>query len=235
MKKPFSAVALKMIACITMFSDHMGYACETLPTPIRLLFRILGRVAFPVYCFLLVEGVTHTKNAKKYLLRLFILMLLAEPVFDLMCYRTPVYLQKQSVMVTLLMGAYMCIVMKSMPKFWMRLVMVIPFFYLIQLCRSDYSTGGILMIAMFMLTRDLPKRWLLQIPLFGLLCIYMGSWAIAFPWFAIPAQWFAVLALIPILLYNGKKGSDNRVLNVSMNLFYPVHMAVIIIIDAFLL
>lgn len=233
MKKPLSQTALKLIACFTMLLDHIGFALVPSSSPVFTVLRVIGRMAFPLYCFLLTEGVHHTGNAKKYLLRLVILAVLSEPIFDLMCYGRLIYIRKQSVMVTLLLGAAMCMLMKKLPKFWMKLPVVIPFFFLARLAHCDYGAGGILMIAMFMLTHDLPYRWLWQVPLFGLLCIYMGSWAVKLPWRSVPAQWFAVLALVPILLYGGHKGNKNKALSYAMNLFYPVHMAIIVAIRAF--
>lgn len=235
MKKPLSQTVLKLLACLTMLLDHIAFSFLPVHSPLYTVLRIIGRMAFPLYCFLLTEGVYHTKSPKKYLLRLVILALLAEPAFDLMCYRRVIYIGKQSVMVTLLLGAAMCMIMKQLPKYWMKLPAVIPFYFLARFAHCDYGAGGILMIAMFMLTHDLPVRALWQIPLFGLLCIYMGGWAVKLPWRSVPVQWFAVSALIPILLYGGHKGSRNKALTLAMNLFYPVHMAIIVIIKVFFL
>ena len=234
MKKPFSATTLKLIACITMLLDHVGFALIHTPYPVYAVLRIIGRMAFPIYCFLIAEGVYHTKSPKKYLLRLLVLAIITEPIYDLMCFKNAWFIRKQSVMVTLLLGASMGLIMQRMPKYWMRLLVVIPFYFLTKLAHCDYGANGLLMIALFTLTRNLPKRALWQIPLFGILCIIMGGFTIQLPWRKVPVQWFAVAALIPISLYNGKKGSRNKVLNHAMNLFYPVHMAIIIIINAIL-
>ena len=162
-------------------------------------------------------------------------MVVSEPIFDLMCYRRFIYIGKQSVMITLLLGAIMCVLMKKLHKFWMKLPVVIPFYFLAKYAHSDYGANGILMIAMFMLTRELPLRDLWRVVLFGLLCIHMGGVAVRLLWRPFPIQWYAVMALVPILLYNGQKGSKNKALNWGMNLFYPAHMAIIVIIKAFFL
>lgn len=235
MKKPLTSTLLKLIACLTMLADHVGYAFLPSDSLLYAILRVIGRMAFPLYCFLLVEGVYHTKDSKKYLLRLVVLALLSEPVFDLLCFRKWVYLSKWSVMVTLLLGAAMCMLMKKLPKYWMKPLVVIPFYFLTKYIYCDYGTNGILMIALFMLTHDLPLRPLWQVPLFGLLCIRMGGWTVKLLWRPFPSQWFAVLALVPILLYGGKKGSQNKALSWVMNLFYPVHMAIIVIIKLILL
>lgn len=97
-KKGLSQEALKSIACITMLLDHIG------ATMVRgYTLRIIGRIAFPIFCFLMAEGAYHTKNPRKYCLRLMIGMLLSELPFDLAFRLKPTW-EYQSVMVTLLLG-----------------------------------------------------------------------------------------------------------------------------------
>ena len=95
--RPISGISqegLKLLACITMLIDHIGATLmirliqETSANDASLvwlyyLMRIIGRIAFPIYCFLLVEGAAHTRDPKKYGLRLFVGMLLSEIPFDL--------------------------------------------------------------------------------------------------------------------------------------------------------
>ena len=79
MKKGISQEGLKILACLTMLLDHIGAVFVRGYT-----LRIIGRIAFPIYCFLLVEGVLHTKNPRRYGLRLGIGLLLSEIPFDLL-------------------------------------------------------------------------------------------------------------------------------------------------------
>ena len=64
-RKSIPPEGLKLIACLSMLIDHaaaiFGFALK---------WRAIGRLAFPIYCFLLVEGVYHTRSPKKYALRL---------------------------------------------------------------------------------------------------------------------------------------------------------------------
>ena len=106
---------------ITMLIDHIG-ACvferglllvdeirndaalfEMLRNTDRIL-RLIGRVSFPIFCFLLVEGFFHTHNLKKYILNLGIFALISEPVYDLACAGTLFSLGQQNVLFTLLLG-----------------------------------------------------------------------------------------------------------------------------------
>ena len=82
----FSGFILKIVAIISMTFDHVGVFLNTLSTSsvfgsdiyytISYLFRIIGRISFPIFIFLLVEGIRHTKNVYKYLFRLGIMMLI---------------------------------------------------------------------------------------------------------------------------------------------------------------
>ena len=75
-----SSFILKIVALVTMTFDHVGLMLEMLyPTKLNILemagvFRIIGRLALPLFVFMIVEGVIHTKDFKKYILRLGIMM-----------------------------------------------------------------------------------------------------------------------------------------------------------------
>ena len=73
--KIFSGFILKVIAVVSMTFDHVGYFLGSYENcqEITKIFRIIGRLAFPLFIFLLVEGIIHTKNIKNYLIRLGIL------------------------------------------------------------------------------------------------------------------------------------------------------------------
>jgi len=124
-RRTFSGTALKTIACITMLVDHIGASCieAGILTPgldagtlsqdtlsayplyrLDMVLRFTGRLAFPLFCFLLVEGFVHTHNVKGYLGRLVLFGLLSEVPFDLAFFRTPFYPGAQNVYWTLALG-----------------------------------------------------------------------------------------------------------------------------------
>ena len=156
-KKIFSQEALKIIACVTMLLDHVGAVFMPTMANYNLYYalRIIGRLAFPIYCFLLAEGVAHTKNPVKYGLRLFVGVLLAEIPFDLALFGKFSWAH-QSVMVTLLLGFGMALIMNMLDR--TKLVPVIIFGFLAELFQCDYGIWGIAMIALFVMTRERKDR-----------------------------------------------------------------------------
>jgi len=65
-----NSFSLKLLACITMLIDHIG----AIFFPDIMFIRIIGRVAFPIYAFLITEGYSRTKNLKRYMSRLFMIL-----------------------------------------------------------------------------------------------------------------------------------------------------------------
>ncbi|MEG2646178.1 MAG: TraX family protein, partial [Clostridia bacterium] len=95
MEKILTSNKLKFIAFITMIIDHFGYFfSEYLDPNIYIYFRIIGRIAMPIFVFLIVEGYIHTKDIKKYLLRLCLIALLTQVIITLESYFNIIILQK---------------------------------------------------------------------------------------------------------------------------------------------
>ena len=116
-KKIFSQEGLKILACVTMLLDHIGAVFMPSYANYSLYYalRIVGRLAFPIYCFLLAEGVAHTKNPVKYGLRLLLGVFLAEVPFDL-AFSGGIDWGSQSVMVTLILGFGMALIMNKLDR-----------------------------------------------------------------------------------------------------------------------
>ena len=218
---------LKLIACITMFIDHFGDAIvPELSVPyMRELYytlRIIGRISFPIYCFLLVEGMTYTRNPYKYILRLGIGIFLAELPFDYLfegCFTW----EQQNVLVTLTLGAVMLLCMRKTEKPWLKGLLIISFAFLAEIWNCDYGGWGVVFIAVFALVDRL------QLQAIGLL---LANWAMnssAVPVFGIrvPIQLFAVLAMIPIACYSGVKLTRSKAVQWGFYLFYPLHMVLL--------
>lgn len=226
--KGISQEVLKLIACITMLLDHIG---ATLYPSMTL--RMIGRIAFPIFVFLLCQGLQYTRSPGKYLLRIGIGMFLAELPFDLLFFGRVTF-EHQSVMVTLFLSLAMGLCMEKIPNRVFRLPVILPFALLAEFLNTDYGAGGVAMAAVFLLTRDLPGKQLLQLLGIALVNYLMDSvWVTVFG-IRMPIQMLSLLAFIPIWLYRGRKVWSNRTVQWLFYLFYPVHMMVLLFLTGLL-
>lgn len=208
----FSSSTLKLIALVTMFIDHFGLAIvywSDSRIPYYQLCRNIGRIAFPIYCFLLVEGFFHTRSRLRYAASLLIFAILSEIPFNLVLGARLWLPEYQNVFFTLLFGLLAIWAMEKLRKKH-TLLMLLPAAcamaaaYLMQ---TDYDFKGVLLIIILYLFRERP------LPRFvcGALCLY---------W-----EWKAIFAWIPITLYNGERGwLKGPVLKYLFYVFYPVHL-----------
>ncbi len=224
--KCLSGATLKHIALITMLMDHTNKAILfqilELDSPSAFLifcsdlFSILGRIAFPIFCFLLVEGFFHTGNKANYLRNLMIFAAISEIPFDMFLSGRLFYVQHQNVFFTLTVGFLMMWGMdaiKEKTKYWH-----VPAILLIVVCcivatmgEMDYRSKGILVIALFYLLRTIPL---------GSLAAFLPLWRT--PW--------AILGFLPTLLYNGARGKQWKWFNYW---FYPAHLLILGILRIF--
>lgn len=241
-----SALALRILACVTMLLDHIGFCFPRLS-----FLRYAGRLAFPLFVFLIVNGYIHTSNRFRYALRLGLMAVISQIPFALFCHHGGVF-QKFNVFFSLLCALLMLwgtdALLKGKITRWFSFLpglFMAGMFYFGYLS-SDYGLKTILLALSF---RYLNKKKILLIPacfvsvFFDLLAGYAlqllrGQGAQLAP----PSQWamaqaFSLLALIPIFLYNGKKGATPqkpmaaKALQWSFYLFYPLHLLVLYLIS----
>lgn len=206
-----SQETLKLIACLTMLLDHIGVILIQSTG-----LRIVGRISFPIFCFLLVEGVYHTSNPRKYGTRLLISVFLSELAYDLARFGQWNW-QKNSVMITLFLGFVALSVIKSKNSILLKVLLVCGVLVAARFLGGDYGWFGVIVILMFGLTRRLPFRNLIQLAcLLLLFVLYKGGIAS-----------YAVFAIIPIALYSGKKVTSSKAAQWAFYLFYPVHLLVL--------
>lgn len=226
-KRGLSQEGLKLIACLTMLLDHIG---ATLVPWIWL--RVVGRIAFPIYCYLLTEGVCYTKNEKRYGIRLLIGAVLAEIPFDLLFYGR-LTLQHQSVMITLLLGLVYLSICRRIRKDSHKILLMLPFVIIAELLGTDYGGWGVAMVALFLLTRNSKNRKLIQVIGMAVLCWMIGGYSFNFGIVEIPLQLFGVAAMVPIFCYTGRKATGNVWVQWMFYLFYPVHLLILLLITVF--
>ncbi len=219
-----SAFALKLIACMTMLIDHAVLAFVPYGTTWFWIGREIGRIAFPIYCFLLVEGFWHTSSRKKYMSRLLVFALISEFPFDYFLYGIPgsieIAMQYQNVMITLFAGmALLCIydyllqnysVTQPVAFNTLAAIAIVATTVVVVWMKSDYSYVGILFILIFYLMRG-RKLWI------------AGGLAVIILMFTDLFELGALMALVPIYMYNGELGG-NKKFRYAFYAFYPVHL-----------
>lgn len=235
-KLSVSQEGLKVTASLTMLIDHIGavlvyaaylnawnaenYAVSNSIVPIYEAMRVIGRIAFPIYCFLLVEGFHHTRNVKKYMKRLAVGMLLSEVPFDL-AFSGGVDWTMSSVMVTLFLGCAMMLAMGRLKGFW-KLAVIVPFGIAADLLGSDYGGHGIAIIAMLYLTRGVPREMLWRTVAFAVL-LWFGA-EVTVLGLTFPMELFGFGGVILMFCYDGRKITKNKWIQWGFYLFYPVHI-----------
>ena len=217
--KIFPQEGLKLLACASMLLDHIGAAFY----PGLMWLRIIGRLAFPIYCFLLAQGATHTRNPARYGIRLLIGAALAELPFDFL-FSGRLDLQYQNVMLTLLLGFLALQTMIKCTPLLLKLLVVLPFAVAAELLRTDYGGMGVLMIAMFALTEQLPWQGVIRTFCLLLICANIPTAHMMLGSLRVSVQLFAVAAMVPIALYSSRKLTRSRALQTAFYLFYPVHL-----------
>lgn len=220
-KKGLSQEALKGIACFTMLLDHIG---ATMVQGYAL--RIIGRIAFPIFCFLMAEGTFYTKNPRKYGLRLMIGALLSEIPFDL-AFRGKLTWEYQNVMLTLFLGFLTVEIIQKTKFDIVKLLAVSGGFVLAEWANTDYGGFGVLLVVLFSQTRG--KLWF-QTVLVMMFSWMMNSLKIPVLGMMVPIEMFAVFAMIPIALYSGRKATSSRAVQWGYYLFYPVHLMILVIV-----
>lgn len=209
---------LKWIAIITMVIDHVGAVLF----PHHMMFRVIGRIAFPIFCFLLVEGFFYTRDIYRYLMRLGVFAVLSEIPYDLAFHGRVLEVGGQNVFFTLFLGVLLMYLMEknrnngSLP---VRSMYVLLIMWAASVFRTDYSYRGILLILIYYLLHD---RKELKIPVGAAwnIFFYMNIRNLA----RIPVQYFGAFASVPIALYNGERGPKIRYF---FYLFYPCHLLIL--------
>lgn len=198
---------LKWIAMVSMLVDHVGMALY----PQYLFLRIIGRLAFPIYCFLLVEGAVHTSHKKRYLGRLFLFALLSEIPFDLLVSGQLFCLDYQNVFFTLLLGLLAVFALERWKASGYGAVISLLLVLLAWFARTDYGGGGVIIILLFYLFR---RQQLLKTVSFATATVLLYG----------GLQNYAILSMGPVLCYNGERGPRVKYF---FYVFYPAHLLVL--------
>ena len=246
-----SALALKVLACVSMLLDHIGYFWNIDS------LRIVGRIAFPIFVYMIYNGYRHTSSKGKYALRLAVFAVGTQIPFNLFVYGQLFY-NNGNVFFTLL-AALLCLwsvdaMLKHKTLRWFCLLptVIVCGLYHAGILVSDYGAIGVLMILVYYFCDREGMVWKVVTVLAFFCTIYYAhllSWGKNFvllimerPYaFSAITGWKAIqaysgLALPLIFAYNGQKGTiggktGGKLLQYGFYLFYPLHMVVLYLLS----
>ena len=246
MRKIFSGSTLKIIAVICMVIDHIGQVVLKNGIALNATYstftdqqfsiilssinycHIIGRIAFPIFCFLLVEGFVHTHNLKRYCLNLGLFALISEPVYDLANVGKLISSSQQNVLFTLLLGVIVISIIRRYSNPLITILAIIIGSYMSYIFNFDGWYYGILLISAFYVFYD-------KIIFKYIVCIVvMFVCGLDFTFHALIDPYFimACISLIFISAYNGERGIKMKYF---FYVFYPTHLAILFIISSILI
>ena len=243
-KLQISSAGLHILAMGLMMCDHLW----AMFFPAEEWLTCIGRIAFPIFAFMVAEGYSHTHNLRRYLLRMLLGALLAEIPFDLMYGSSIFYPFHQNVLWTFLLSlSLIALIEKIKSRFrpaaavLLTAALTILGFAIGYIAMVDYYGIGILTVLMFHFFRK--RSWKNRLCQF--ICLYilnvklLGGYYYDVQMFGfeieVVQQGFALLALIPIWLYQGRQGIHNKFFQYFCYGFYPVHMLLLFVVREWML
>lgn len=214
-----SAFALKLIAISSMLTDHIGAILH----PEIPLLRYIGRLAFPIFVFMLAEGAIHTHSMKKYFLRMLLFAAVTEIPYNLAFSGKLINLSGRNMMFTLALGLLMIGLTQNSYRFLpadresRSLAALLLCGTAAELLQTESGFMGILLIYVFYMLHDRPP---FKYAIGEIIFILSGG-----------NQWAAGFAFVPMSLYNGRRGYSGRLIQYLFYVFYPAHLLVLYFIS----
>ena len=216
-----SAFVLKIIAIITMSIDHVGYAIFNGFS----FFNYIGRIALPIFAFQISEGYIHTRNLKKYFLRLFLFAIISQLPFMLF-YRLVGNDFVLNIFFTLLLGLISIYIYdkdKSKYKI-LGIISSILIGFIAQFINCDYGFYGVAIIVIFYIFKNNTTKTSIAFILATVIRYLIPIIKYGYNNIFLYLMFSTMFPIIFISLYNGKKGKDTKYL---LYLFYPIHLLII--------
>ncbi|WP_317366816.1 TraX family protein [uncultured Tyzzerella sp.] len=231
---------LKIIALITMFIDHIG----SVIFPNHFYIRFIGRLAFPIYAFLISEGLKNTSNIKNYVKDLFILALISELFYDI-CFNTSINLfYNTNTVYTLFLASISIYFYNKINTITIKYLCLFLGISLSYIFKTDYDILGVLLIYIFYFSKN--KYNYLTYGIIWVNLKYLNNISsILYSKFntnmylsntyitnSLGLYLFTIIPFFIIFYYNGKKGKNIKYL---FYLLYPLHLFILCIIKLFIL
>lgn len=203
---------LKIFALLFMTIDHIGFVFE-----LGLIFRIIGRLSFPIFAFLIYQGYVYTRSKIHYFLRLLIFGLVIEGTMQIISIYVDIN-DDRNIFFTLSFGLLALIIFDSKIHVFLRVISISILVYMASRLNFDYGWYGILFILSFYF-----YRYSFCIPFFLQVLLTVAHYLL----FQLPVQYYALFSWIFILLYNNRRGYRMRYL---FYIYYPLHLVILYLI-----
>lgn len=223
-----SSFALRLLALVTMLLDHAGLALF----PQVSAFRCIGRLSFPLYCFLLAQGCRHTRDLRAYARRLLLLACLSEIPFDLLIFGRVASGVEQNVLFSLLLGLMAIVACEALAGRPMLATLAVAGVMLAaMLARVSYGWLGVALCAGLYKTQGSRAKQA------ACLALLTGVYVLSLLFSGVDRGWVlvslcALPAAVPVLLYNGKRGPRTPLLTALFYTSYPLHLIALVIVRA---
>ncbi len=210
---------LKLIACAAMFCDHAAKALGIHGAAKILMAQVIGRIAFPIFCFFIAEGFFHTRDRRKYLFRMLFFAAVSEIPFNLTIFHAFWHPRYQNTLFSLSLGLILFLCLSKVASYpdmpavraWiLKGLLIAGFATAAHYLRIDYKARGLLVMALFYFLHD--RRPLSLAGLWSGVILNLNG-------IQNPA---ALLAAVPLHFYNGKRGKLK--LKYFFYIFYPLHL-----------
>ncbi|MBD2859531.1 hypothetical protein IB286_10995 [Spongiibacter sp. KMU-158] len=225
---------LKIIALLSMIIDHIGLFFF----PQFEIFRIVGRLAFPLFAWLVANGAQHTRDLKQYVFRLALLALVAQPPFWFANKAIGAPNLILNTVFTLCLGLLVIGAIKRFKNRWIWLAMAVACSSLAAIFNTDYGIAGVLSVAAFYIFRNhfkvmLAAQGLLLgvAPLLIHLLQTKHSVDLSRFYFSSPIEFWSLAALV-LIYFRNKNGSPH--LKYLFYIIYPLQYVIILLVYTFL-
>lgn len=210
-----TSFVLKIIAVIAMIFDHLGYVLFDKFS----FMNYIGRLAFPIFAFSITEGYIHTKNLKKYFIRLLIFALISQMPYMIFI-KTFTNSFTLNILFTLVLGLFAITVYDKSKNKLLGILSITVCATLAHFLHFDYGWFGIAIIFIFYIFKK-QKIYMNLLFFLATFINYFYSYITTFRKEYLFIILFCCLSLIPINLYNGEKGKN---IKYSLYIFYPLHL-----------
>ncbi len=220
---------LKIIALFTMIIDHLTYLHLDLPYNIYVICRLIGRISFPLYIFIITESLFYTKSKKKFINSLLVLAFISQVPFAFYFGNKLSYL---NVLFTLFFGSLIVYnidntIKKPINK---NITLLTISVFLPIIFRCDYDIIGSFSIPILYYSKIIFSKYKINTNIvssiyifFMLLLLYSSVW--------LPYAYFGAITCVLILSYNKKEGKKFKLL---FQISYPLHISIFLLLNIIL-